>query len=113
VVGSLLVVVIVGGVLGTITWAVLYGDQPATAPTGNGSGARRRVAVPRLRAPAAPAAGPDVVYPDRVVGGIGFFCRLRAAVGYVALVSVLGVLTAGAVLAGLIALVSGLSGSSG
>jgi hypothetical protein len=109
VVGSLLVVVIVGGVLGTITWAVLYGDQPATAPTGNGSGARQR---PRLRAPAG-AAGSEVVYPDRVVGGIGFFCRLRAAVGYVALVSVLGVLTAGAVLAGLIALVSSLSGSPG
>jgi hypothetical protein len=112
VVGSLLVVVIVGGVLGTITWAVLYGDQPATAPTANGSGVRQRITVAGRRSPAK-AVRAEVVYPERVVGGIGFLCRLRAAVGYVALVSLLGVLTAGAVLAGLVALVSGLSGSPG
>ena len=57
------------------------------------------------------AGNPTLVYGDAVVG-IGFFGRLRAVVGYLLLVSIIGALAAGVIVAAVVALAAGVQGIS-
>jgi hypothetical protein len=112
VVGSLLVVVIVGGVLALVTRTVLADDQPATAeaPTGSGPASRSTdgdesgvADRPAADPPSADVHATDVSAPSGYRADayrVGFVRRMGALAGLALAVGVLGAFTAVVVLAG-------------